>query len=174
MRTHIKENSKSALLALCEGNSPVSCEFSAQRASNAEKIFFWWRHHDMSPPPWQAKTAQKKENQQTVTKITFEGGQDNSACHIFSHGFSRKCQEISNLPCLLNQNGTKMRNISRPWQKSNHFWGWSGYICTPNFRPFFPRVLTKIAGNLKLISFTKSKWHQNEDKQRVLTPGHQS
>ena len=33
----MKEISNSALLALCEGNSPVSGEFSAQRASNAEK-----------------------------------------------------------------------------------------------------------------------------------------
>ena len=37
MRTHIKETSKSALLALCEGKSPVIGEFPAQRDSNAEK-----------------------------------------------------------------------------------------------------------------------------------------
>ena len=35
--SHIKETSKSALLALCEGNSPMTGEFPAQRASNAEK-----------------------------------------------------------------------------------------------------------------------------------------
>ena len=32
-------------LALCEGNSPVTYEFPAQKASNAEKAFIWWCHH---------------------------------------------------------------------------------------------------------------------------------
>ena len=45
MRTHIKEISKSALLALCDGNSPVTGEFPAQRDSNAEKASIWWRHN---------------------------------------------------------------------------------------------------------------------------------
>ena len=39
MRTHIKELSKSVLLALCEGNASLVGEFPAQRASNAEKNF---------------------------------------------------------------------------------------------------------------------------------------
>ena len=43
--THIKETLKPALLALCEGNSPVTSEFPAQRASNAETASIWWRHH---------------------------------------------------------------------------------------------------------------------------------
>ena len=29
----------------CEGNSPVTGEFPAQRASNAESVSIWWRHH---------------------------------------------------------------------------------------------------------------------------------
>ena len=37
MLTHIKETLKSALLALCKGNSPETGEFPAQRASNVEK-----------------------------------------------------------------------------------------------------------------------------------------
>ena len=32
---------------LCVGNSPMTAEFPAQRASNAENISIWWRHHDM-------------------------------------------------------------------------------------------------------------------------------
>ena len=40
MLTHIKESSKSALLALCEGNSPVTGEFPAQMVSNAENASF--------------------------------------------------------------------------------------------------------------------------------------
>ena len=43
--SHVKETSKSALLAPFEGNSPVTGEFHAQRASNGEKASIWWRHH---------------------------------------------------------------------------------------------------------------------------------
>ena len=32
---------------LCEGNSPVTGEFSAQKASNAENVSIWWRHNDI-------------------------------------------------------------------------------------------------------------------------------
>ena len=46
MWAHIKETSKSALLALCEGNSLVTGEFPAQMASNAEKSSIWWRHNE--------------------------------------------------------------------------------------------------------------------------------
>ena len=46
MRTHIKETPKSMLLALCEGNSPVTGEFPAQVASNAEKPSIGWCHHE--------------------------------------------------------------------------------------------------------------------------------
>ena len=31
---------------LCEGNSPVTGDFPAQRASNAIIFSIWWRHHD--------------------------------------------------------------------------------------------------------------------------------
>ena len=44
-RRRSNKTSKSALLALCEGNSPVTGEFPAQRASNAEHVSIWWRHH---------------------------------------------------------------------------------------------------------------------------------
>ena len=42
-----KKKWKSALLALCEGNSPVIGEFPTQRASNAEKASILWSHHVM-------------------------------------------------------------------------------------------------------------------------------
>ena len=40
-----KKTSKLRVTGLCEGNSPVTTEFPAQRASNAENISIWWRHH---------------------------------------------------------------------------------------------------------------------------------
>ena len=40
-----KKTSKLRVTGLCEGNSPVTCEFPAQRASNAENVSIRWRHH---------------------------------------------------------------------------------------------------------------------------------
>ena len=44
-RRRSKKTSKLRVTGLCEGNSPVTGEFPAQRASNAENAFIWWRHH---------------------------------------------------------------------------------------------------------------------------------
>ena len=37
--------SKLCVTSLCLGNTPVTGEFPAQRASNAESVSIWWRHH---------------------------------------------------------------------------------------------------------------------------------
>ena len=42
-----KKTSKLRVTGLCEGNSSVTSEFPAQRASNAENGSIWWRHHDI-------------------------------------------------------------------------------------------------------------------------------
>ena len=44
-RHRSKKISKLHVTGLCEGNSPVTGEFPAQRNSNAENISIWWRHH---------------------------------------------------------------------------------------------------------------------------------
>ena len=36
---------KLRVTGLCAGNSPVTVEFPAQTASNAENVSIWWRHH---------------------------------------------------------------------------------------------------------------------------------
>ena len=38
-----KKTSKLRLTGFCDGNSPVTGEFSVRRASNAEKVSIWWR-----------------------------------------------------------------------------------------------------------------------------------
>ena len=48
-RRRSKKISKLCVTGLCKGNSPMTGEFPAQRASNAENISIWWRHHDISP-----------------------------------------------------------------------------------------------------------------------------
>ena len=40
-----KKTSEFRVTGLCAGNSPVTGEFPAQRASNAENASIWWRHH---------------------------------------------------------------------------------------------------------------------------------
>ena len=41
-----KPQSSVLLAGICEGNSPLTGEFPAQRASNAENASIGWRHHD--------------------------------------------------------------------------------------------------------------------------------
>ena len=40
-----KKTSKLRVTGLCVVNSPVTGEFPAQRASDAENVSIWWRHH---------------------------------------------------------------------------------------------------------------------------------
>ena len=40
----LKKTSKLRVTGPCAGISPVTGEFTAQMASNAEKVFIWWRH----------------------------------------------------------------------------------------------------------------------------------
>ena len=45
------KHQSSASLAFFAGNSPVTNEFPAQRASKAENCSIWWRHHVFIGPP---------------------------------------------------------------------------------------------------------------------------
>ena len=45
-RRRSKKTSKHRITGLCAGNLPVTGEFPAQMASNAENVSIWWRHHD--------------------------------------------------------------------------------------------------------------------------------
>ena len=45
-RRRSKKTPKLRVTGLCERNSPVTGEFPAQRASNAENVSIWWRHHE--------------------------------------------------------------------------------------------------------------------------------
>ena len=48
-RRRWKKTSKLRVTGLCVGNSPVTGEFPAQMASNAENVSIWWRHHLLLP-----------------------------------------------------------------------------------------------------------------------------
>ena len=45
-RRRTKKTSKLRVTGLFAWNSPVTGEFPAQKASNAENASIWWRHHD--------------------------------------------------------------------------------------------------------------------------------
>ena len=47
LRCRSKKTSKLRVTGLCAGNSPVTGEFPAQKACNAENISNWWRHHEL-------------------------------------------------------------------------------------------------------------------------------
>ena len=47
-RRRSKKASKLRVTCHCAGNSPVTGEFPAQMASNAENVSISWRHHDTS------------------------------------------------------------------------------------------------------------------------------
>ena len=47
-RRRSKKTSKHCVTGLCVGNLPMTSEFSAQRASDAENVSIWWRHHGIN------------------------------------------------------------------------------------------------------------------------------
>ena len=46
-RRRSKKTLKLCVTGLCAWNSPVTGEFPAQMASNAENVSIWWRHHGL-------------------------------------------------------------------------------------------------------------------------------
>ena len=47
-RRRSKKTSKLRVSGLCVGTSPVTGDFPAKRASNAENLSIWWHHHVVS------------------------------------------------------------------------------------------------------------------------------
>ena len=45
VQAQMKETSKLRDTGFCEGNSPVTGEFSVQKVNNAGNVSIWWRHH---------------------------------------------------------------------------------------------------------------------------------
>ena len=42
---------------LCEGNSPLTVKFPAQKANNGVNVSIWWRHHVISRDRWPYSTG---------------------------------------------------------------------------------------------------------------------
>ena len=61
-RCRSKKTSKLRVTGLCAGNSPVTGEFPAQMASNAENVSIWWRHHEANASPSDGQATALSEN----------------------------------------------------------------------------------------------------------------
>ena len=59
--------SKLRVTGLCAGNSPVTGEFPAQKASNAENVSIWWRHRVSPIQVCTALLEQKDDGHPSVT-----------------------------------------------------------------------------------------------------------
>ena len=62
-----RKTSKLRVTGLCVGNSPMTGEFPAQMASNAENISIWWRHH-VTENPYSFSKAQYRVDTQRSDK----------------------------------------------------------------------------------------------------------
>ena len=90
-RPRSKKTSKLRVTGLCEGNSPLTGEFPAQRASNAENVSIWWHHHEI----WIAfKGWESHRDRRLVTIIQL-------ATHYSIHVRSRTTtSSIANFRCI--------------------------------------------------------------------------
>ena len=57
-----KKTSKLRVTGLCAGDSPVTDEFPAQMASNAENVSIWWRHHELFTPCQHTTSTRSKHS----------------------------------------------------------------------------------------------------------------
>ena len=82
-----EKTSKLRVTGLCVGNSPVTCEFPAQMASNAENFSIWWRHHAFHVPKDKPNTTSVKMLSCYHTMLSnpapchFEGNASTLCCH---------------------------------------------------------------------------------------------
>ena len=67
-RCRSKKTSKLRVDSLCAGNSLVTGEFLAQRASNTENVSIWWRHHVIM---WETMSGCIKPLTTAIFKVTF-------------------------------------------------------------------------------------------------------
>ena len=86
-RRRSKKTPKLRVTGLCEGNSPVICEFPAQRASNAENVPIWWRHHVLALSEF-SSTAENATDAEvlTCTVPMLEGFLEGKTMDVISSG----------------------------------------------------------------------------------------
>ena len=106
------KTSKLRVTGLCAANSPVTGEFPAQMASNAENVSIWWRHH--------AKTTQSVEHSKATVKVrgtplsiyiyAFYNRLLDALSSRFDIGYGKK--DFARHFCVLILNGDKYEQIA--------------------------------------------------------------
>ena len=84
IQAQIKETPKLCVDGLCEGNSPVTGEFPAQMAINAENVSIWWRHHDIDLITGECSTQTPVLHPPIMSGdiLTYEGDSANPSINI--------------------------------------------------------------------------------------------
>ena len=93
-RRRSKKTSKLRVTGPCEGNSPVTGEFPAPRASNAENVSIWWRHHGWTYPNWH-KTAKEEASWLYHRKLSYQLPSVHSSRHFIHWQHARHVLDIS-------------------------------------------------------------------------------
>ena len=89
-----KKTSKLRVTGLCEGKSPVTGEFPAQRASNAENVSIWWRHH--GPSIWTCSWW--CHHMETITVSLHEESREGNP--MFAGGFPSQWASNTDIWCF--------------------------------------------------------------------------
>ena len=80
----------------CDGNSPVTDEFPAQMASNAENVSIWWRHHDVSYENYPKNITVFWKIKYFLNGETKERGYSNPTPAAVSYIFGTSSRSIAN------------------------------------------------------------------------------
>ena len=83
-----KKISKLRVSGLCGGHLPVTGEFPAQMASNAENVSIWWRHHGPSA------SGAKQNNVVTNYSISQTRQTITKAKHVYIYWISLHCMHF--------------------------------------------------------------------------------
>ena len=91
-RRRSKKTSKLRVTGLCEGNSPVTGEFPAQMASNAENVSIWWRHR-VPPDSWFTPSVRYSNHRYNTvllwcTRPSWSKTQNSRASHCSTYLFA--------------------------------------------------------------------------------------
>ena len=119
-RRKSKKTSKLRVIGLCEGNSPVTGEFPAQRASNAENISIWWRHHGMADYVLIAPDALVPNRHQAISA-------DLAVLYIYVTWITQQTCRL--LKPLIHWGRRKMAATVQAAFPKTHFRGWKCLNC---------------------------------------------
>ena len=87
-RHRSKKTSKLLVTGLCEGSSPVTSEFPAQRTSNVENVSIWWCHHVIKHTVYIVGTSLYSPRWRPLTVKKTHKGRGNLHCFIFTSGIA--------------------------------------------------------------------------------------